>query len=47
LVRTSPDGVTWTDRGSATGSWLTAITWDGSKFVAVGISGAILTNSQL
>ncbi|MBN8459673.1 MAG: PKD domain-containing protein [Verrucomicrobia bacterium] len=38
VVLTSPDGVTWTTRAlpSSTNKYIYSISWDGSKFIAVG-----------
>lgn len=46
-VFTSPDGITWTNRGmpaSATGTTFNRIIWSGSLFVAVGTNGSIITS---
>jgi RHS repeat-associated protein len=44
IVRTSPDGVTWTARTSGTTARLRDVIWNGSLFVAVGDSGIIRTS---
>ena len=46
-VLTSPDGgVTWTAATSGTASHLRGVTWDGTRFVAVGSAGTILTSTN-
>jgi hypothetical protein len=39
-ILTSPNGIDWTPRSSGTAFILTAVTWDGTEFVAVGIPTA-------
>jgi len=48
---TSPDGITWTrqtgfDGRLNSGSVVTAIFWDGSKYIVLGIQGEIVTSSD-
>ena len=43
-IVTSPDGVTWTARPPGTTAALYGITWTGSRFVAVGAGGVVLTS---
>jgi len=44
MIRTSPDGVTWTQRGGTLSNrFLTGIAWTGTQFVAVGSSNAPVT----
>jgi hypothetical protein len=54
IVETSPDGVTWTNRGSAvsmpmTATYLRSITWQGGRYLAVGVNGGayICTGMQV
>jgi hypothetical protein len=44
IILTSPDGVTWTSRGSWTSRWLFGVTYGNNTFVAVGEGGTILTS---
>jgi hypothetical protein len=44
LVRTSPDGNTWTNRNSGTTYNIYGVTYGGGQFVAVGYHGIILTS---
>ena len=44
LVRTSPDGATWTNRTSGTVNELRGVVWTGSLFIAVGAGGTIITS---
>lgn len=43
-IRTSPDGLIWTDRASGTTSDLRSVLWTGSQYIAVGNLGRILTS---
>ena len=43
-IMTSPDGLIWTSRFSATTSTLLSVIWDGGRFLASGESGRILTS---
>lgn len=43
-IYTTPDGVTWTSHGSPLGGWLSAITWAGDRFIAVGSAGAVVSS---
>jgi hypothetical protein len=45
-IETSPTGATWTPRTSGTAQWLHDITFDGSRFVAVGDAGATTTSTN-
>lgn len=54
IVETSPDGVTWTNRGSAvsmpmTATYLRSIIWQGGRYLAVGVNGGayICTGMQV
>ena len=45
-IYTSADGVNWARQNTGSGGWISSITWnDAGKAVAVGLFGAILTNS--
>jgi hypothetical protein len=43
-IWTSPDGRSWTPRDAGTASDLVAVAWSGTRFVAVGHKGTILTS---
>jgi hypothetical protein len=43
-VCTSPDGVTWTARGTGTSSVLGSVAWSGTQLLAVDGAGAALTS---
>jgi hypothetical protein len=43
-ILTSADGVSWTSRSSNTSNSLSAVTWGGNQFVAVGDAGEILSS---
>ncbi|WP_457631158.1 WD40/YVTN/BNR-like repeat-containing protein [Oceanithermus sp.] len=45
-IVTSPDGDSWTARGSGTDAWLYSVTYGNGTFVAVGDSGTILTSAD-
>lgn len=44
IIRTSPDGYTWTERTSGTTTNFTSVEWGGTQFLAVGDSGMIRTS---
>src|SRR5258706_4815173 len=45
LIRTSPDGITWTERNSGTDQWISSVTYGNGTFVAVG-DYVILTSTD-
>ncbi|WP_457631287.1 WD40/YVTN/BNR-like repeat-containing protein, partial [Oceanithermus sp.] len=45
-IVTSPDGASWTARGSGTDAWLYSVTYGNGTFVAVGDGGTILTSAD-
>jgi len=46
LIVTSPDGITWTSRTSASSNRVLGVCWNGSVFVAVGDNGDIQYSSD-
>lgn len=44
IIRTSPDGITWTSQSSVNN--LNKVTWDGTRFVAVGSAGVVVTSTN-
>ncbi|MBL9115752.1 MAG: hypothetical protein JNJ83_12155 [Verrucomicrobiaceae bacterium] len=46
LLRTSPDGITWTARTSGTAQHLNNVSWLGTTAIAVGNAGTILTSTD-
>ena len=44
LIKTSPDGLLWTQQVSGTKESLKYLIWNGDKFTAIGSSGIILTS---
>ena len=43
-IRTSPDGVSWSNQVSGVTCYLNGVAWIGSQFVAVGEAGTVLTS---
>ncbi|MBE0558413.1 MAG: hypothetical protein IH628_14385 [Proteobacteria bacterium] len=46
MIRSSTDGVTWTERATGTNRRLSGITYGNDTFVAVGEAGTILTSTE-
>ena len=44
IIRTSPDGLSWTYQNSGTAESLLNVAWSGTRFTAVGNHGTILTS---
>jgi len=45
-ILSSTDGSTWTQRNSGTTNWLTAVTYGGGQYIAVGDNGCVLLSSD-
>lgn len=46
FLATSPDGITWTTRVTATGDCFECLTWTGLQFVAVTLTGLVYTSTS-
>lgn len=46
MIRTSPDGDSWTFQNSGTANSLLNVAWSGTQFTAVGNHGAVLTSAD-